>query len=197
MKTLYTIIFALILSIGCSLTAHAQLKYADGRLTMDTAPQGNYKITFAGNGAYFKMPSQTNFFQIDISSDKTRLAGHGDEILFYNSATNKYNSIRVQNVFYQSDARAKTNIHTFTSGSSVISQLRPVTYQFINGSSSHNRSSDEEIGLLAQEVEAILPGAVITDETGGKLINYNALIPVLIDAVKSLQDEVAALKAGK
>lgn len=65
-------------------------------------------------------------------------------------------------------------------------------YQFINGGSDR-----DEIGLLAQDVESILPEAVLTDESGGKLINYNALIPVLIDAVKSLQEEVAALKAAQ
>ena len=60
-----------------------------------------------------------------------------------------------------------------------------------------NRASDEEIGLLAQEVESILPGAVLTDDNGSKLINYNALIPVLIDAVKALQTEVEAVKAAR
>lgn len=190
MKTIYTILFAVVLSVACSLTAHAQLKYVENRLTLDGNPQGTYKTTLHGNGLYLK--SGSNFFQVDISQAKTRLAGHGDEVVFYNSATNTYNSIRVQNIFYQSDARAKTNIQSFNSGLSVVSQLRPVTYQFIGGS-----VSDDEIGLLAQEVESILPGAVITDESGSKLINYNALIPVLIDAVKTLQAEVTALKAAQ
>lgn len=52
----------------------------------------------------------------------------------------------------------------------------------------------KEIGLLAQEVEAILPNVVLTDDEGKKLINYTALIPVMIDAIKALQKEVEALK---
>lgn len=197
MKTVTTVIFALILSVICCFSARAQLMYADGRLTLDTAPQGAYKVTLAGNGAYFKMPGKNSFFQIDISQSKTRLAGQGDEIEFYNSATNKYNSISVLNVFYHSDARAKTNIRTFTDGLEIISRLRPVTYRFVNEGADLNRASNDEIGLLAQEVESILPGAVIIDECGSKLINYNALIPVLIDAVKTLQAEVDALKAAQ
>lgn len=197
MKTFYSLFFALVLSAVCGLSAQAQLKYSDGRLTLDTPSQGNYKVTIGGNGAYFTLPGQSKFFQIDISQAKTRLAGQGDEIEFYNSATNKYNSISVLNVFYHSDERAKTNIQNFNRGMEILSQLRPVTYNFINEGENLQRSSQHEIGLLAQEVESILPGAVITDSDGSKLINYNALIPVLIDAVKTLQAEVDALKAGK
>lgn len=197
MKTYNKYLLAAVVTVACMFTANAQLKYTNGRLTLDTAPFGTYKVTLAGNGAYFNMPSQPNFFQIDISSDKTRLAGHGDEIVFYNSSTRKYNSISVLNVYYHSDARAKTNILNFNRGLDVINQLRPVTYNFINEGQGMRRSSQQEIGLLAQEVESIIPGAVITDDDGSMLINYNALIPVLIDAVKTLQAEVDALKAAR
>lgn len=58
------------------------------------------------------------------------------------------------------------------------------------------RSSNLEIGLLAQEVEKILPSIVLyTDDKGKKLINYIALIPVLIESVKTLQAEVDELKS--
>mgnify|MGYP002084472046 CR=1 FL=1 len=57
------------------------------------------------------------------------------------------------------------------------------------------RSNNLEIGLLAQEVEKILPSIVYTDDEGKKLINYIALIPVLIESVKTLQAEVDELKS--
>lgn len=195
MKKLSTILLTVVMSIVC-LPANAQLKYAEGRLTIDSSPYLSYKMTVGGNGAYFKMPTGGNFFQIDITQDNTRLAGHNDQIVFYNSATNKYNSISVQNVFYHSDARAKTNIQNFTNGLNVIAQLRPVTYNFID-LQSDSGSPALEIGLLAQELEQVLPNAVVTDASGTKLVNYNALIPVLIDAVKTLQQEVDALRANQ
>ncbi len=189
-KLFATLLTAFLCVIAFS--AHAQLKYADGRLTIDSSPYLSYKMTVGGNGAYFKTPTGGNFFQIDITQDNTRLAGHNDQIVFYNSATNKYNNISVQNVFYHSDARAKTNIQNFTNGLNVITRLRPVTYNFIN-----SQNSSLEIGLLAQELEEVLPDAVVTDGSGTKLVNYNALIPVLIDAVKTLQQEVETLKANQ
>lgn len=195
-KNLHTLFLAVIASIACNFSAIAQLKYADSRLTVDSTPYGSYKLTVGGNGAYFKMPTGGNFFQIDISQTNTRLAGHNDQIVFYNSATNQYNSITVKNVFYQSDARTKTNVENFTNGLNIITKLRPVTYNFI-GPQNNTASSSLEIGLLAQELESVLPNAVITDSSGTKLVNYNALIPVLIDAVKTLQEEVNALKANQ
>lgn len=55
-------------------------------------------------------------------------------------------------------------------------------------------TGSQEIGLIAQEVEAVLPEIVYTDEEGHKLINYDALIPVLIESVKSLSSQVEDLK---
>jgi hypothetical protein len=48
---------------------------------------------------------------------------------------------------------------------------------------------------LAQEVEQVLPNIVLTDPDGNKLINYTSLIAVLINAVKDLNEKVAALEA--
>lgn len=89
-------------------------------------------------------------------------------------------------------------------GLKIINRLNPVTYNFNESqASSYVRTStvnqytgnNTEIGLLAQEVESVLPNLVFTDDEGRKLINYTALIPVLIDAVKALQKEVEDLKA--
>lgn len=72
--------------------------------------------------------------------------------------------------------------------------MRPVTYQFANSGTSSLNNNDLEIGLIAQEVEKVLPNIVYTDEEGNKLINYIALIPVLIESVKALQAEVTELR---
>ena len=78
--------------------------------------------------------------------------------------------------------------------------MRPVSYNF-TGNQSRSVSSNQytgnnaEIGLLAQELEEILPNLVYTDEEGKKLVDYVSLIPVLIDAVQDLQREVDMLKS--
>lgn len=47
-----------------------------------------------------------------------------------------------------------------------------------------------QVGVVAQDVEAVLPEAVTTDEAGYKSVRYNELIPLLIDALKELDEKV-------
>jgi hypothetical protein len=47
-----------------------------------------------------------------------------------------------------------------------------------------------QVGVVAQDVEAVLPEAVATDESGYKSVRYNELIPLLIEAVKELESKV-------
>ena len=159
----------------------------------NTQPYEYFGQTVFGNGMYFKCKT-SNFLQLDITPANPRLAGTGNQVVFYNSKTSTFNSIQVANVYNYSDAKAKTNIRPSMYGLNVISQLRPVTYQFA-GEKEMGRSSNLEIGLLAQEVEKILPSIVYTDDEGKKLINYIALIPVLIESMKTLQAEVDELKS--
>lgn len=161
-------------------------------------------VTIAGNGVYFNH-SNGRFLQISVAAKGApRLAGHNDQIVFYNSQTEKFNDIQVKSVLNYSDARAKTNVQSLNNGLKIINRLNPVTYNFNESQASfYVRAStvnqytgnNTEIGLLAQEVESVLPNLVFTDDEGRKLINYTALIPVLIDAVKALQKEVEELKA--
>ena len=187
-------------------TASAQLKYQSGRCIMGAdSPYLYYSMTVAGNGIYFNH-TNNRFFQIDVSTaGAPRIAGHNNEVVFYNSQSKTYNSIQVKNVYNYSDAKAKTGIRTLTQGLEIVGRLHPVTYNFAGGESNDVNNTvmsrtnkymggNTEIGLLAQEVEAVLPNVVFTDEEGKKLINYTALIPVLIDAIQALREEVDMLK---
>lgn len=193
-------------SFVTTISVAAQVKYmSNGKMTLgNTEPFGFYHYTVAGTGMYFKFPgSYNNFFQIDVTPAAPRLAGHGNQVVFYNTQTGTFNSIQVHRVLNYSDARAKTGIVTLSRGLEIVKRLRPVTYNFIGNESktmaqsirySEYMKNNAEIGLLAQEVEAILPNLVYTDSEGRKLVDYTALIPVLVDAVKTLQQEVETLK---
>ncbi len=69
----------------------------------------------------------------------------------------------------------------------------------LNGYAYNFKSRPETItgGVMAQEVELIAPHLVNTDvETGYKRVNYEALVGVLLEAVKDLKSEVEGLKRG-
>lgn len=94
----------------------------------------------------------------------TRLASHGDQVVFYNTQTGVYNDIQVKKVYNYSDARAKTNIKPLSYSLDILNQLNPVSYNPI--SNSPEQAKRKEMGLLAQDVEKILPELVYTDEEG-------------------------------
>ena len=91
------------------------------------------------------------------------------------------------NVTAFSDERLKDNIETLTDGLDKVEQLRGVTY---------TRDEKESIGVIAQEVEKILPEIVLTadDEMGTKSVDYSRITAVLIEAVKELSARVKELE---
>lgn len=56
------------------------------------------------------------------------------------------------------------------------------------------RGDRDEVGLLAQEVEAILPQAVYADENGYLRISYDRIVPVLIEALKEHSRQIKELR---
>lgn len=86
----------------------------------------------------------------------------------------------------RSDARLKTDVEDIRSGLSTITQLCGKSYQL---KGQQNRSH----GLIAQDVQGVLPSVVSTDLDGWLNISYIELIPFLIEAVKELDAKVVKL----
>ena len=53
----------------------------------------------------------------------------------------------------------------------------------------------QKIGLLAQEVQKVFPELVSEDNNGMLAVNYQALVPVLINALKELESETSSLES--
>jgi trimeric autotransporter adhesin len=85
-----------------------------------------------------------------------------------------------------SDERLKSNIQTLTNAVQTVENLRGVSYL---------RNDKPEIGVVAQEVEKILPMLVQEDPEGYKTVAYGNMVGLLIEAVKELSAEVKTLKA--
>jgi hypothetical protein len=56
------------------------------------------------------------------------------------------------------------------------------------------RAGTPDYGVIAQELEDVLPHAVDINSRGHKTVNYNSLIPLLIEAVKELSARVKELE---
>jgi len=95
-----------------------------------------------------------------------------------------------QNVNSLSDSSLKANVTPIANAAQVVAALNGVAYDWVDG-------SGHAYGLIAQEVEQVVPEAVKTDAAGVKSVNYSMLVPFLIETVKQLSKEVAELKASK
>jgi len=117
-----------------------------------------------------------------------------DENLIFISANNGEGTIAMDGVLEvttavgPSDIRLKKNIKHLGNGISTITKLRPVQYNMIKD------DKTTHIGLIAQEVEAVIPSItsnlsqLAEDGTPLKGIKYQELIPVLIKAIQEQQD---------
>lgn len=94
-----------------------------------------------------------------------------------------------------SDSRFKKDVTTLEGSLSKLVKLRGVAYNWDKASNPDMGFGDEkQLGFIAQEVEKVLPEMVYTMDNGYKAVNYTALIPVLVEAVKEQQATIAKLQ---
>ena len=95
-----------------------------------------------------------------------------------------------------SDQRLKDDVQTIDNALDKVSNLRGVSYTWNNG----NRKGQKDLGLIAQEVEQVLPELVREKEMpmidGGtyKTVDYEKIVGVLIESVKELSAKVTELE---
>ncbi len=87
-----------------------------------------------------------------------------------------------------SDLRAKKDIESVKYGLEAVKKLTPSSYNWKSTPNPH-----KSLGLIAQEVQPIIPEVVYKDEEGQMSIAYLDLIPVLINALKEIDGKIERL----
>lgn len=99
--------------------------------------------------------------------------------------------IRSNGINETSDIRFKKDIQDLEGSLEKIEQLRGVSYYWRQDEFPEQKFNDGlDLGLIAQEVEQILPEVVHTDNEGYKSVQYSHIVPVLVEAVKELSSEL-------
>jgi hypothetical protein len=177
-----------------------EIDLSSGSLTVDVADDINLDadggtIVFKDGGTEIALLALDNsgFFDIlsSVSDADIRIRGNdgGSTITALTFDMSEAGAATFNNdVTAFSDARLKDNIETLENGLQKIEQLRGVTYI---------RDNKESIGVIAQEVEKILPEIVKTadDEMGTKSVDYSRITAVLIEAVKELSAKIQELES--
>ena len=95
--------------------------------------------------------------------------------------------------YSSSDKRWKTNIKLIESPLEKLQKLSGVEFDWIEDFRAHGNSGND-IGVIAQEVELVLPQVVQTRDSGMKAVRYEKLIPLLIETIKEQQKQIDELK---
>ena len=136
---------------------------------------------------------QFNDMQVDSLGVATAASGTSGEIRATNDIT----------AFYSSDVALKENIHNISSPMEKVQNLNGVLFdwkqEFIDSKGGEDgyfvRKTD--VGVIAQDVEKVLPEVVGTRPDGVKAVKYDRLCALLIECVKDLQLQVNDLKKGE
>jgi hypothetical protein len=138
----------------------------------------------------------TTRFTIDndisvVSSIRIDNKTSGAAIFTFNVATGEF--IATGDVTTNSDARLKENVINIDNALDKVMNMRGVYFNKIDN------PDVRKIGLIAQEVESVIPEAVSTDSEGDKIksVAYGSLIGLLIEAIKDLNEKVDHIKDFK
>lgn len=167
------------------------LPSTDGTSGQALVTNGSGTMSWAAAGAVLTDDTTTNAsYYIGLSASTTgswTSAKVSSTKLYFNPSTGTLNSTIFNTL---SDATQKSDVARVGGADAVriMKQLNGVEYRLIDGD---KKSS----GVIAQELELVLPFLVDTNENGIKSVNYNGLIAYLIEANKNLIARVEVLES--
>jgi len=126
--------------------------------------------------------STDNFYPTlaDATSGDLEVAYVSDTKLFYQPSTGTLNATTFNSL---SDASVKTNINEISNGLDVINAISGVEFDW-KGNGNHSA------GVVAQELEKVLPHLVATSDDGMKSVNYAGLTAYLLSAIRELSSRI-------
>jgi hypothetical protein len=185
---------------GLTVNSGADAIQLGGALTASTTiTAGNFDMTYNMSG--------TGDFRVqDNGTDVLFIKDDGNVGIGQTNPTYKLHvtgKVKTNGINETSDARLKTNVRAIESALDKVLRLEGVTYDWKTKEFPQMQFSEgRQYGLIAQQVESVIPELVQTDGEGWKSIEYSHLVPVLIEALKEMkglvgtqQEQIDVLKA--
>ena len=96
--------------------------------------------------------------------------------------------------FSSSDIRFKENIKPIENAIDKIRKISGNTYDWKEENKIEHGYEGNDVGVIAQEIEAVLPQLVQTRESGYKAVKYDKLVALLIEGIKEQQLQIEQLR---
>ena len=95
--------------------------------------------------------------------------------------------------YASSDERLKENVVTISGSLDILKQINGYYFDWVPMEGIHENEG-RDIGVIAQEIEAVLPEIVTTRDNGYKAVKYEKMIALLIECVKEQQKQIDEIK---
>ena len=120
----------------------------------------------------------------DVTSGSVSTVNVSSTKLIFNPSTGTLSATQFTSL---SDQTQKTNVRSIENPVEITKQLNGVRFDWID----NNKPS---LGLIAQEVEKVLPELVETNSEGIKSVSYSNMVGLLIEAIKEQQVRIEELE---
>ena len=118
---------------------------------------------------------------------------------YFQDHLNQWNRIMTKNVvgisgdMTPSDRNLKDNITVIPNALDKVKALTGNTFQWKSGHpDGASVTGHDDVGVIAQEVEALGLAGITSTRNGYKFVSYKRLIPIMLEAIKELSDKVDA-----
>jgi hypothetical protein len=179
----------------------SQIITADS-ITLGTHTTGNYIQTITGDTTNGLTVAGSGLESADVTlslaqSIKTDANPQFNSLGIGTAASTTAGEIRATGditAFYSSDIRLKENIQPIENALEKVNQISGNTYDWKAGYDEIHSHKGNDVGVIAQEIEQILPQIVTNRDNGFKAVQYEKIIPLLIEAIKELSAKIDRLE---
>jgi hypothetical protein len=167
----------------------------NGGIKLQNATGGRDWRVLQKDDGYFHITDETintSRFQIEGTNNPA-----GSTFALGNFNFNVYGDVTA---FYSSDERLKNNVVVISNALEKVKQIRGVEFDWSDEYIETRSHIDKyfvkkhDVGVIAQEIEKVLPEVVSEREDGIKAVKYDRIVALLIEAVKELSAEIEKMK---
>jgi Chaperone of endosialidase len=157
----------------------------------------NYSLVGDGTNTFIAAPTGQILFRVDKNSYTAMFIGSSGAVGI--GTLSPDNSLSVNGNADKtgggswgtfSDGRLKNLNGSFNTGLSQVLKIQPVRYRYKADNAMGLHDTDEHIGVVAQEVQKVIPEAVTENSKGYLMVNNDPIIWTMLNAIKEQQREI-------